>query len=555
MTEKGLTGEDADAIVGMIDAVYGVVLDQDRFDELIALSATNLEDDARKARFAALQASMEAHLHRAEDMLSRFPPEEGDDGDERPAFRVSRAGRILDANTQATALLGIRPGLTIDDLDLSADASASLRAFAAGTGSHTPILRLTRRDTGKPYIVLIDWSPAEGAERHLLARGADAVWSDGAAEAMMALFGLSMSEAEVLGLLLSGFSPSEVAAKRDRALDTVRQQIRSMLSKTQSPGTAGLIHMARAVAQSVKRQPGAGAATARFRRGRHRLPDARVVDYLRQGREAGEAVVFLHGCLCGNRFPRAAAEYLHRNGIDLVSPARPSHGRSSGRPDLLDRPDGYAEDLISLVDDLGIGRFHLLAFDIGTIFALTCARRLAGRVTGITCVSAQPPMRGLHDWASAPAQQRIFALMPGFSLPLLRFLAKAGDRRLKRDGMAGFAKTVFGGAPADLRACENPDLLRLFWEGHLFHVETGSDGFINDCRLVAARWDNRFAAPDVPVHFVHGEENVSVAPGRVFAFADRIGAQVTLVPGAGHSLVFSHWPAVLDIVRRSMTGR
>lgn len=534
------------AAIDMIDAVYGAVLDHDRFDELIDLTVGYLPDDMQQSRFAELRALLENHLARAETMLHRLPQEPDSDPEDVPHFDLSRAGVILDANEAARSLFGTHPGSSVFEFDIPVDMVSALRDFLSGQSVVPPVLRLTRLDTATPYVVSVE--PAPGG-RGARCRGIDALWSDEAGEALRTLFKLSRSESEVLGLLLSGLSPIEVAERRARSIETVRQQIKAMLAKTHSGGIQDLIHLARAVTLSTRRSQkrGGGSATG-DRRGLHRLPDGRVLDYARQGDPDAEAVFFLHGCLCGNRFPAAAVEALRARSLQVIAPARPNHGQSSGKEAFVNGPDLYARDLLHLADHLGIERFHIVAFDIGTIYALMCARHVDHRVTGLTCISAQPPIAGLADIASMPTQQRVFALMPKLSVPLLRFMAKAGDKRLQRIGESGFPDIVFRDAPADIRACEDPELLRLFWNGHLFHVENGSEGFIDDCRVVASNWFSTFVRPAMPIRFLHGEENATIPPERIFGFAEKLGARMTLVPGAGHTLPFTHWDAVFDAI-------
>ncbi len=533
--------------IDMIDAVYGAVLDHDRFDELIRLTVGYLPDNIQQSRFAELRALLENHLARAETMLHRLPQDTNGAPEDVPHFDLSRAGLIVDANDAARSLFGTEPGLSVYEFDIPTDMVSALRDFLSGQSTLPPVLRLTRLDTTTPYVVSVEPLPGGIGAR---CRGVDALWSDEAGEALRTLFKLSRSEAEVLGLLLSGLSPIEVAERRGRSIETVRQQIKAMLSKTHSGGIQDLIHLARAVTLSTRRSNRRGGnAASGDRRGLHRLPDGRVLDYTRQGNpNAKDAVFFLHGCLCGNRFPAPAVEALNTRSLQVIAPARPNHGQSSGKEAFVTGPDLYARDLLHLADHLGIERFHIVAFDIGTIYALMCARHVDHRATGLTCISAQPPIGGLADIASMPAQQRVFALMPKLSVPLLRFMAKAGDKRLKRIGERGFPDAVFRDAPADLRACEDPDLLRLFWHGHLFHVENGSEGFIDDCRVVASNWYSTFVRPATPIRFLHGEENATIPPERIFGFAEKLGARMTLVPGAGHTLPFTHWDAVFDAV-------
>lgn len=518
---------------------YEAVLDQDRFDELISLAETSITDPAAHEHLIRRRREFDSHFETAEKLLANLStPETVDD---RPFLKLASDLTILSANTLAETTFGVSEGAHLEDLELDTDSLSQIRKAISSRSEDWPVVRVPSLVTGKQVLLALSCRQGRSGALEWSLTGVDRVWQPGASLAMQSLYGLTQSETDVLSSLVSGLAPTEIAEKRNRSVETVRQQIKSMIGKTRSSGSNELVSLARAVGESAGRRRIPGAVAAGAERLEVRLRDGRRLDYLEQGAQNGKPVVFLHGCLCGNKMPNPAARFFSENGIRLLSPARPWHGQSDGSNALLHDPRRYAQDLKDWLDQLGVKRFTLVAFDVGAIFALVCGPELSDRVTRLICVSAQPPMRGFQDFAGAPPQQKLFAILPRVSVSLLSYMAKLGDKRLKRDGPSGFAQTVFGGAAADLEACKDPHLLDLFWQGHLFHVERGSDSFINDCRFVASDWERLLTPHAVPVQFVHGTQNRSVPPERVLSFASRVDAQVTLVENAGHSLPFSHW--------------
>lgn len=522
----------------MIANVYEAVLDQDRFDELITLAEASITDPSAHRDLLRRKRDMDAHFETAEKLLASLQkPAEADD---RPVLTIGPDLVIRSANAIAADMLDIAAGQPLDDLPIDADAIGHLRDTVSGRSEDWPIIRVPHARTGKQILLALSALDVPGPGPAWSLAGVDRVWQPGASLAMQSLYALTPSETDILSMLVGGHAPAEIAEARGRSVETVRAQVKSMITKTRSRGSSELVAIARAVADSAQRRP-RGATSSDPVRHQLRLRGGRRIDFLQQGDERGDPVVFLHGCLCGNRLPNQAARYFSETGIRILSPARPWHGQSDGHKILLHDPTRYAQDLIDWLDQLNVEKVQLVAFDVGAIFALVCLAGLGDRVSRLICVSAQPPMRSLQDFSGAPPQQKLFALLPRVSVPLLRYMAKLGDKRLQRDGPGGFAQTVFGSAQADLDACRDPHLLDLFWRGHLFHVEQGSDSFINDCRFVASDWESLLRPTTVPVHFVHGTRNRSIRPERVLAFAERLNAKVSLVENAGHSLPFSHW--------------
>ncbi|WP_420413682.1 alpha/beta fold hydrolase [Roseibium sp.] len=533
----------------LISSIYSTALNVQNFDRLITLSEQTLSGGtAYDAELQALRRECEKHVIEAEKLLDQLPTAPDEDL-QKPVFFVTPNGKFEDPNEIAQNLLGITHG---DELAARLDRDALENGhnnIPSDADRHVAAIRLRQDDSGKPVILIPDAPAPDGRVRYV---GLDAIWHGTAEKAVQALYGLTPSEAEVLGLLMSGYAPTEVADARDRSVETVRQQIKAITQKLHAKGLQEAIHLARAVAVSC--QP-AQTAPELDRRRSLILQDGRTLDFHEQGSPTGHPIIFLHGCLGGNRLPQGADQAFKAAGIRLIAPARPWHGQSSGHPALLNDPGLYAKDLLALADHLGVGQFSLLTYDTGSIFALTGAPALSDRLVSIVCTAAQPPMRSFSDFASAPQQHRIFAILARTSVPVLRYLSLLGDRKLKKEGRDRFPKTIFTGSEADLAACRDDEVLDLMWTGHHFHVENGSDSFINDCRFIASNWSENLERPACPVHFLHGTKDVSIHPDRIRSLAEKLGAQTTWVEGAGHALPFSHWKPVVDALTEDLSSR
>ncbi|MBN9673547.1 alpha/beta fold hydrolase [Roseibium aggregatum] len=536
------------SVPDLIGSLYSAALDERRFNTLIAHAESALANGVTEtAGFDELRQECEKHIAQAEELLATLP---GGEEEERlrPVFFTDQTAKILNPNRIAEDLFGIEDGDGLGLLLPDSGVLQKLCRFAGGRTDHAPVLRLNNQRTGRPVVMIVEASGKAGLAR---VAAMDALWHENAARATQVLYGLTASETEVLGLLTDGHSPAETARLRGRSVETVRQQIRAIIQKLEADGMQEAVQLARAVAVSSRVD---GEQHREWDRLTLTLPDGRSLEYCEQGSPAGDLVFFLHGCLGGVRLPQEADRVMRRTGIRMVAPARPWHGQTSGNPLALDQPDVYAEDLKRLASHLNARQFSIVAYDVGVIFALTAASHLNDHLKSVLCVAAQPPMRSLSDFATAPQQQRIFAILARISPPLLRYLAVLGDRKLKKEGAERFARTVFGGARADLSACEDPEVLELMWTGHHFHVENGSDGFINDCRMIASNWLARVGQIEAPVHFLHGTEDASIHAERIKALAATVGGEISWVEEAGHTLPFSHWQHVISQLRRTESG-
>lgn len=528
----------------LIETVYDSALDHGTFGALLDMAEKTLGDGGEFHRLAEMRRTIERHVAQAERILSALPsPDKATTSDaQRAAFVLGADGRISEPNTMAQALLGVRQGQQLAELDINPDQHRALMEFARGQTAYAPMLRLPRQDTGKPILLRSERGSAKGS---LGLVAVDIPWHGKADQAARVLYRLTPSESAVLGLLVEGHSPQDVSALRNRSVETIRQQIRSMLAKTEAAGIYDLVHLGRALARTSLAPKSLGDDDRQDKK--LILSDGRLLSYEEVGDSAGAAVFFLHGCHGGRRLPRQAEAALRAMSIRWIAPARPWHGKTCGNTALLQDPAGYAKDINALADHLGLERYTLVGYDAGAIYAACAAGHLDDRLQRLVLVSVLPPMQSLRDFASAPRQQRVLASAARLSLPLLRYLAIVGDRKLQKEGQAMFTKTVFGAAKADMLACEDPEILKLMWKAHFFHVAKGNDSFINDCRLIASNWSPylRPISSSTRVDVLHGCKDEIVPLKRVQRFASQLRTSLEVVDDAGHILPFSHWKTLV----------
>ena len=526
----------------LIEAVYDAVLDHARFEELLGLVLALVE--AAVEEQGGLDDTLVTHFERAEFILGRIarPEPFGSSDDSAPGTPLdpmiiaTRDGRILSTTPVAERALGLRPGSTLSDLVMHADSMSRLEALLKrGDDDEHLVLRATRIDDTRPLTFSARLVPMEDSSQHGVAlQELSMQFSPATVDLVMRSFGLTRAETEVLSHLAEGLTPAEIADARVRSIETIRAQIRSLVAKTDASHVTDLVGLALGAAQVAPSGPD-------LRRGPDgprrlvRLHDGRVIDLVEHGDLQGRPVLFIHGCLAGRRLPDRADAALRKDGIRLLCPARPCHGASDPLPEVSDQ--ALAADWCALLDTLGIRECHAVAYDTGVCITWRAVPHMQGRLSSLTGLATLPP---LTDWAALagmPMQQRIFPTLARLSPALVGYLARIGDRRLREAGREGFAEIVFKDAPKDIEMCRDPDLLRLFWEGHLFHVENGSESFIGDV------FQSVMTVPDLdlPVHLLHGRDDTTIAPRTIQRFADQHGLSIDWIEGAGHTLPFSHW--------------
>src|SRR5262245_6775495 len=117
--------------------------------------------------------------------------------------------------------------------------------------------------------------------------------------------------------------------------------------------------------------------------------------YVEYGSAAGTPLLFFHGWPSSRTMGELTDVVARELNVRVISPDRPGICDSTFQPNrtLLDWP-GVVEQL---ANELGIERFHILAFSGGAPYAYVTALKMAERVRAIAIVSGAVPFADLSD--------------------------------------------------------------------------------------------------------------------------------------------------------------
>lgn len=262
-----------------------------------------------------------------------------------------------------------------------------------------------------------------------------------------------------------------------------------------------------------------------------RLFDGRTVAFREWGDPRGATVIYFHG-LPGSRFEcwGGGAAYASL-AVRLITVDRPGIGRS-------DRQSGRAvgdwpNDVVQLADALGLERFAVMGHSAGAAYALACAHRLAGRVSGVALIGAVPPLdhpdrrnqlATARYWEIARSRPRLMA--SGY-----RALARA-LATVPRLGHRAFFRHASG---ADRAALESSGARERFRASVREAVRQGGRGLVDDMRVLMRPWGFRPAEIATAVNLWHGSDDahVPLSASQVYA-AELPNSRLRLVPNEGH---------------------
>ena len=331
----------------VVAAIYEAVLRPEMFSEVTTEWEHHLEQLLEEAGEGAGQASdtlvelpvdpgLKAHFDRAHDLLGQMrrkaPLEDLEEKISNMAgFAIlSRAnGRVRSLSKSVGPILGMLGSLEDLKQHLTAQGVTRLEELlcAAQQGE----------TEGTAVVLATDFRP-----RHLLARvtacvetagqvmieGLDYHWSDQAGVMLVSSFGLSRAEVEIVRGVMTGRSLREIAVQSERSEHTVRNQMKSVLSKTGAPGQADLIRL---VALLIDKNPRKSQTNAGLGNLREEMMDMRSglrMQFYQCGDPDGAPVLFLHGMLDGVAALHVLDEQFRQRGWRVIAPMRPGYGQS-----------------------------------------------------------------------------------------------------------------------------------------------------------------------------------------------------------------------------------
>lgn len=177
-------------------------------------------------------------------------------------FLLSEQGSIIIKNAEADRIIDLHDGLCVglqDRLKVKVeseqqlldraiqDAVATSNADGTSHGTKTSVYRPSGID---PFLLQVSPLRERGEELGVKLRGAIVFVIDPknsgvvSTDGMETLFGLTSAEAEVCRLLVEGYSTNDMADIRKVSLETIRKQIRSVLTKTRSGRRADVVRLA-----------------------------------------------------------------------------------------------------------------------------------------------------------------------------------------------------------------------------------------------------------------------------------------------------------------------
>lgn len=568
----------------VIDRLYEVAVDPSRYEALLDHWEKMIQPQRAAANSAGVPGAapvlglkqFEGHFQRADQVLDRAIR----DGDgtavgriERvAAFAVDRALVLTEVNAAASRVFGVTPGAKVADLALGEgetdQVGAQIARLFSSNSAGTVLLRTRAARTDRMMLLHLRLTRPEQGAAQVIVVSSELVWPAGFSDMLRGAFDLTQAEAEVMQALAEGQGLAEIAAARGRSIETVRAQLKAIMSKTETRSQSELVRLTLSTMELVHFSADATEGLPTASRGfgtleprpfrTMTLRDGRRMDYLILGDPEGRPLLFFpldYGLV---RWPASAEAEAVRRGIKVIVPVRAGYGASDPLPRGVPYVAQLAEDMAALLDHVKVERVPLLTLGGDSFIAFAFHAAYPERVKAMVCCAGVLPLTRPAQYERMDKWHRFILAGARYTPHLLPFMVKAGFALARRLGKRGFVHAVYGNSKADVATFEIDEVFEAMVCGSevsLSETHSAHDAFSREviCHETTDWTDevDGLRRSGIPVHFLNGLQDPQVPPATVEEFRqDYPWIDFRCYPDAGQLLFFLKWRDALGLVER-----
>ncbi len=566
----------------IIDHIYQVAIDPERYETLLDLWEEKIAPFRRGHTLSETSTcfedmEIENHAERAGIFLDRID-HGGHEGalasivdaiDPSAAFVLDHDMKVIAANSAARSIFDARLGVLLDNTRLEPEECAKLaqesRDILDSQRPKTSLIRFRSIKANRTIVFRLKKVEIDPGERPaVLAVSSELAWPDALGQTLQEAFGLTPTEAEIVRRVTQGSSLKEIAERRYRSLDTIKTQLRSVLTKTDTHTQSELVRLTLSLMDVVSATETRAADVPAISASQLALEpkefltlrrrDGSRADHLILGEPDGRPILYFPLDYGLTRWPASAEAYAREKRMKVIVPIRPGYGHSDNVNHHSELLDVVLEDTLALLDHYGIRRCPVICMSADAFFAYHFARRHPGRINVILNCAPGFPIFLPQQYERMEKWHRFILANARHAPSILPFLVKAGFSLARRIGKRGFVHAVYGNSPADVHAFEQPEVHDAMVTGSevcLSDWHSAHRAFSNEVIIQQQDWRELVHGCEIPVHCWYGDDDPQVPPGSMKEIIQEFPrVHYHKLENAGQLLFFAHWREILPEVEK-----
>lgn len=561
----------------LIESIYKVTIDPTQYDALLQVwenEFTEIPDDLEIKNIDEIDfrpgyadQAIENHFYRALSILdlvdSKLEPiptvQDMVQADPLPTFLLAENKTIMLANDACAAYFGIKFGQVLADIGLENKDIDKINELLLGleyvkTGTVLCVVQLNSHLAAEQISLVVSKIEDKPVKKNYLQFSTiQMAWNDDVGQTIKANFDLSNAELEIAKRLISGEKLSDIAIAKNRSINTIRTQSKSLFRKTNLGSQSQLIRLFAALQHFdgseldyVAKYSDKLQTNRQYKKQDHYLTraDGRKVYYEIHGDLGGRPVLFLHGIMTGTKLPQKTKLLLKQQNIKLICPHRPGFGYSDVNS-CDHKLENFADDMRALLDQEQIDKCLVMGHQSGAYYAYSLGGRIADRVSGIRIVNGGIPHISAKQISEISPRHRIFAYTTIYTPKLLPFILRVGMTNIQKNGAEGILAAMYKNSEFDKVSATDPEIRDILINGFHSSIAHGIESVFNDLKCVCSGdWGHLIVDCLPPVEIYHGRQEHVVPIGQVRALVAQY-SKLKLVEVEGAQTMFYRCPEII----------
>ena len=553
----------------LLESAYDVTAEPERFEDLLTVAKKYLFEGAQAKHIRATlprHADAEERIDRRIASLARLLEMElSDQGPNNndtfhARISVSPYNLVVTGNPAAAALMGVSFPCSLMDLPFDHQTNKLIEASLKPKAIEPPeqdqiFLTQVEEPIPRSCLALIERPALDGGNIEIAITFIH--WSAELLDRLRNAFGLTETQADILGGFLNHHSQKIIAEQRAISVETVRDHSRAILQKTSCARMTDVVQLCASIAYLLRQTSPANSANALAKwetptdnMGLLQRPGARTLAWYEYGR-GKTPVLFVHGYITGPFFPERFVTEMSALDVRLICPSRPGYGHSSPSSSRKDFDAVTVADAIALIDSLGLKKLHIVAHQGGTSHAFRIAHALGERAQSLLMIDRGIPIDEKRYLANMNEFARIGAVTTKHAPSVMSMLINIGLPVYKKRGVVRWLRDYHKGSPLDLASLDDPEVMRLCAFGCFHSLEQGGEVWVRDGASAMADWEADFDTLKTPHHWLHPRHCPVMSAEFVEQYlARKKGHAVEVIPDVAFNILYTEPEIVANFIGR-----
>lgn len=368
---------------------------------------------------------------------------------------------------------------------------------------------------------------------------------------LISLFGLTSKEARLTAELCNGHASLEEAAEQlGIGLSTARTHLKHIFAKTDTRRQADLVKMVLVnpiLTLQQRLPPPAGKPQNRLNDTLvARLPSGRTLSYAEYGDPKGKVILFCHAITgCRLMVPADKAQLAGMK-IRLIAPDRGGYGFSS--PVSKDCMQQWLEDMRHFLPLMNVSSCCVIGHSAGGAHAMALASAFPDLVDRLCLISSVAPLRSVSDTRHMLPINRMVIHLARSNPEAARSFLKLSLQVARKKSDSYFSLITNSLPDLDKEVLGNAELQQHLLDAFTETTRQGIDHLIDEMMYISTAWRINARQINCPVHIWHGRDDMHAPFTLMEKFSQRLRQDVARnwMDGAGHYMLFNHWPEIVS---------